>query len=1243
MITKRKDTKRKDMNTKRTNTKRTNKRINTKSKRTKKTKTKNNNNSKEKEQEKDDTDIEAQDEIDDLEEEDIKKLIDKIGIDDILYEPKKGQFKQFLNNLTEKSFKLLKNDKYESVIKELNNEYIKTDVPYLKNEILKIIENIKYEYYKDPKHNDDSLNYPTYYDPNFGQKIFKKAEFYKNKLNKIKPIDVDKIIAERKSGNISLANHQRFLKIFMSSNTPYKGALIYHGLGVGKTCASIVIAETLKESVLKHNQKIIIIHKPNFDKGEIFDIEKLKKGQNQCAGDTYISNDDPKNKDLVKKCQDGNNESCKIIKYKVDKAIKNTYNFYGALEWAKFVIKDLKKATRGVPEDKIKEVEIKRIKNMYSNTVMIIDEAHNIKEQGESKSKFVPPILMKVLEYAENLKLVLLTGTPMFNEPSDLISLLNYLLINDKRPILRDSDIFKQDGTFTANGKTILENYSRGYVSFMRSEDPIKFPIRLSPSINNGSSGIITSDKYPKKNIYGKPLSLDDKIKHLEIIGCPMNKEQEKVYNSYINKRITPEDDKTSAAYSSELQILNFIYQDLDDNNLSETYGEKGLNSVMTKIGNKQQYKFNNPDDALSMKGDALKEHSSKIHKIMENIEKANGLVFVYTEYITSGVLPMAFALELAGYKKYKSSDTPILVSDHKDKKYKGDYLIISGNASDYESYLEKKNKMIDEPVKVIIASRTASEGINLFGVREMHILNPWHNLNRLSQAIGRGLRTWSHIDLPKEERNITVYLYAATFKNNEKETVDLKIYREAEAKAINIGDVETVLRRNAIDCALNKEGNEYLEKDWGDKITIKTSRGEIKKVNIYDQEYSQICHFKKDCDFKCYNPPPKINLKEDELDYSTYNFDSLKYEIDELIKIIGKLFKSNVLLTLDEIISKLDTKYNQDKKLIYKALDVMIKKKSEVIDKFGRPGYLLYRGNYYIYQPLEINNEELMIYQRGVPPPIRPNMIDLSEYVIKLSEEKKKMVKKEQYNIDDVLLYIDNYFNNIKNKTINDVFLSNLTLNNDEIYQIIIDRLIVPFKRVLLNYLLLKVINNNKLNPLENSLFDCLQQNIIYKGYIEHNKDKSIVGYRLIENDKQIFYKYNSSNNSFENNINLELQVLDIQKIKYANLKTSDKDNNVYGYLKFDKMDQPAQFKIKDLSKGEKKSIKGITCVYMSRGEIYKHLKTLDNKSKEVTNKKMMCDDIEVIMRRNDMNKKDGKRWFYSVEEAKEIEDNVK
>jgi hypothetical protein len=97
--------------------------------------------------------------------------------------------------------------------------------------------------------------------------------------------------------------------------------------------------------------------------------------------------------------------------------------------------------------------------------------------------------------------------------------------------------------------------------------------------------------------------------------------------------------------------------------------------------------------------------------------------------------------------------------------------------------------------------------------------------------------------------------------------------------------------------------------------------------------------------------------------------------------------------------------------------------------------------------------------------------------------------------------------------------------------------------------------------------------------------------------------------------------------------------ENDFYGYLKFDKMEQPPQFKIKDISKGDKKAIKGVTCVYKSRPEIYQHLKKLDPKSKEVTNKKMMCDDIEVILRRYDKARKEGKRWFYSVEEAKEME----
>jgi hypothetical protein len=1192
---------------------------------------------------------------DDIDDNEIEHIAEKFVLlkDNELDTKKVQQYKEYLKNTKIHVNELFNNLKYKEIIDFINKELKKTEDSYLRNELLKISEEIKFEYYKNPEHfklisdksgtiDENIMSYPTYYDPEFSKKIFKKAEFYHNKLEKVLPRDVDKIIKERKSGVISLAQHQRFLKNFMSRNTPYNSLLIFHGLGVGKTCASIAIAETLRPAVLANNQKIVIIAKPNFDKGEIFSMDRLKKGQNQCAGDTFVS--ELKNPELVDRCKEGHEESCKIVKHKIDKMVKNSYTFYGALEWAKHVLRDIQKATRGVPESKLKEAEIARIKKMYSNTLLIIDEAHNIKDASEKKSRIVPPVLMKVLQYADNLRLVLLSGTPMFNEPADLISILNYLLINDKRPILKENDIFRGDGTFTETGKETLINYSRGYVSFLRSENPINFPLRFSSNIN-GDHDLITPSIYPKRDIYGN--KLEKGIQHLEIVGCPMGPSQEKIYKGYLEKRIIPDEEKTSAAYSSELQILNFIYQDLDKtDNLAETYGEKGLNSVMNKIGNKQQYAFNNPDDALEYKGHALMKHSSKIFKIMENIEKAKGLVFVYTEYEISGVLPLVFALELAGYKKYKSSDSPILMSEHKDRKYKGDYLIISGNAAlskHYESYLAKRHEMINEPVKIILATRAASEGINLFGVREIHVLNPWHNLNRLSQAIGRGLRSWSHIELPPEERNITVYLYAATFNpkgsNHDQETIDLKIYREAENKAINIGLAEDILRRNAIDCPLNIDGNHYSQKDWGEKIEIRTSRGELKKVSVYDQPYSHVCHYLKNCDYKCFNPPPKFELKNDELDYSTYNLSSFKYEIKELSEVIAKLFKTDVIMTLDTIVNKIPSKYSKDINIIYKALQDMVDNKVQVNDKFGRHGYLIYKGKYYIFQPLQINNPNLLVYQRSIPPPIIPNMVDISEYVNKLGDYKKELLKKDVFKETEVIDLIIAQFENIKIKSNDAIFTTSFDLSDHEMYQIIMDRLIPSYKRILLNYLLLKEINNISLSQLDKSLLKCLDNNIIRKGYIERSNDNTIYGYRLIENDKQTFYKYQVNENTFEFDTGIQLQILDLQKINYSRSDMMNY-NQFYGYLKFDKSDQPALFKIRDLTKGDKKSIKGITCVYKSRKEIYDHLKSVYPNAKDISNKKMMCDDIEIIMRRNDIARKGGKRWFYSAEEAKEFED---
>ncbi len=50
---------------------------------------------------------------------------------------------------------------------------------------------------------------------------------------------------ERGKGSRELLPHQKIVKDYLAIETPYRGLLLYHGLGSGKTCSSIAVAESL--------------------------------------------------------------------------------------------------------------------------------------------------------------------------------------------------------------------------------------------------------------------------------------------------------------------------------------------------------------------------------------------------------------------------------------------------------------------------------------------------------------------------------------------------------------------------------------------------------------------------------------------------------------------------------------------------------------------------------------------------------------------------------------------------------------------------------------------------------------------------------------------------------------------------------------------------------------------------------------------------------------------------------------
>ena len=137
-------------------------------------------------------------------------------------------------------------------------------------------------------------------------------------------------------------------------------------------------------------------------------------------------------------------------------------------------------------------------------------------------------------------------------------------------------------------------------------------------------------------------------------------------------------------------------------------------------------------------------------------------------------------------------------------------YTMITGNEdlSPNNALSVKKASDTDNSdgsiIKIIIISRAGSEGLDFTNIRQVHILEPWYNTNRIEQTIGRAVRNCSHKNLSYRERNVMIFLYATMLKNK-REAADMYVYRVAELKAILIGRVTRALKEGAIDCLLNE------------------------------------------------------------------------------------------------------------------------------------------------------------------------------------------------------------------------------------------------------------------------------------------------------------------------------------------------------------------------------------------------------------------------------------------------------
>ena len=472
--------------------------------------------------------------------------------------------------------------------------------------------------------NDGAL-YPDVDDPLFIAKLLRKREFAENKQQSMAEILAEGEDLCDPTREFEISPVQRFITRFLSPETPYNSALLFHGVGVGKTCAAISTAEAYLEKYPR--KQVIIIAPPNIQSGferTIFDINSVKFGDSVdavneargCTGNTYLR---LTNTEYVREKN--------LVQARVSKLMRKRYLMYGYLEFYNIII-DEAHNLRDIGSETETEAE---------NNLDAPAGADDIKESEAGKK--LTPVLRRILDVIEGTKLMLLTATPMYNSYREIIFLFNLLLRNDKKAEISDSVVFK-NGVLTDIGKKLLGNTASAYMSFMRGENPLSFPIRLDPE------GVPRVTRWSTVAPNGAAISdvERERMVNLPLIKVEFTDEALRFYDSLTRNTIEL---KGMGVNTVDLlvQAGNWLFPGASrvrEEGFSSSFDESSRGSLKTF-----QSKTGPP---TWLKEDQLPAYSPKAALLIKRLRTSKGVAFVYSRFVKSGALTLALALEANGY-----------------------------------------------------------------------------------------------------------------------------------------------------------------------------------------------------------------------------------------------------------------------------------------------------------------------------------------------------------------------------------------------------------------------------------------------------------------------------------------------------------------------------------------------------------------------------------------------------------------
>jgi len=472
-------------------------------------------------------------------------------------------------------------------------------------------------------------------------------------------------------------------------------------------------------------------------------------------------------------------------------------------------------------------------------SVIIIDEVQNVtSESGANYSKLYNTLMIYFrdkLTGHPRVKVILLTATPIFDNPHEASLILNLLRPRIQFPrgrmMFEDFFIDKTDkDNCIIKNKLCYQYLFSGYVSFSQGANPKGFPLRRNIIKLHEMNGL-QLEGYISALLYDikKDLNASKSIKETG----------NKIFENFANGRL---DDNQQGKFIFSRQLCN-IYLPTDTiKNVKEgeeSSSESELNKLVSILREKQL-------------GDILptfSSYSTKFHfiieKILESWGKNEGPIVVYCKWVWYGILPMTKVLQLLGWKFWNTHDVENVHDTPKFAIWSTSalkYMKIK-NQVNYTSQLLKTINRSDNAngklCKVLFT--TVEEGISLKRVCQLHVTSPWWNESLMEQVIGRADRFCAYTDLPLDKQYVDIYYHCSvlnTYKNypeinreldqrindvkNEHETkykatnyrdlarvsIEQKVYITARRKKDINNQFEVAIKETAIDFELNHYGN---------------------------------------------------------------------------------------------------------------------------------------------------------------------------------------------------------------------------------------------------------------------------------------------------------------------------------------------------------------------------------------------------------------------------------------------------